>query len=59
MENKLKKLFDFQRFEQNSELSSLIAQTHARSSKALSDDDLDLVNAAGDIEVMNEKKNEE
>lgn len=52
MENKLKKLFEFQRFEKNPELEALIAETHSRSAMALSDDDLNFVNAAGEIDTM-------
>ena len=49
MENKLKKLFDYQRFEQNERLEKLIWETEGRYTKELSDDDLTLVNAAGEI----------
>ena len=49
MEKKLKKLFDFQRFEQNERLEKLIRETESRYAKELSDDDLSLVNAAGEI----------
>ena len=48
METKLKKLFDYQRFEKNPELEKLIAETESRSQSALSDDDLSLVSAAGE-----------
>lgn len=57
MENKLKKLFEFQRFENNSQLEDLIAGTHARYGNALSDDDLEFVNAAGELEIfLNEEE---
>lgn len=49
MENKLKKLFDFQRFEQNEKLGKLIQETESLYANELSDDDLFLVNAAGEI----------
>lgn len=48
----LEKLFDFQKFENNSRLAKLIAETESRYSKALSDDDLDMVNAAGVPEIF-------
>ncbi len=42
-------LFDFQRFEQNDSLAALIRETEQRyGGRALSDDDLSLVSAAGD-----------
>lgn len=47
MEKKLRSLFEFQRFEGNRELQSLIEETEKRSAQALSDDDLWMVNAAG------------
>ena len=55
MEKKLRSMMDFQRFQPNSRLASLISQTESRygttaSRKAqeLSDDMLTFVNAAGD-----------
>ena len=45
----LEKLFDFQKFENNSRLAKLISETESRYAKVLSDDELDMVNAAGDI----------
>ena len=51
MENKLKKLFDYQRFEQNKKLGKLIKETEKRYAAELSDEDLSLVNAAGDPEI--------
>ncbi len=48
MENKLKKLFDFQKFEGNASLQSVIDDVHARyAMKELSMDDMEWVNAAG------------
>ena len=49
MENKLKKLFDYQKFEGNAKLASLIADSDARFAQALSDEDLAFVNAAGEF----------
>lgn len=52
MEKKLKKLFDYQRFEKNERLEKIIKETESRYGEELSDDDLSLVNAAGDIGVL-------
>lgn len=58
MENKLKKLFDYQKFEQNERLSRLIAETEARQAAEISDDDLEAVAAAGEITgiIIGDKK---
>lgn len=48
MENKLRKLFDYQKFERSPELDALIAQTHARYGEEISEDDLEHVAAAGE-----------
>ena len=53
MEHKLKKLFDYQKFENNSELEALIAETRGRYAKELSDDELETVAAAGDLVELN------
>ncbi len=64
MENKLKALFDFQKFERNADLQQVIDSVHARyASKAvnrrqeLSLDDMEWVNAAGQP-YQEKKKNE-
>ena len=49
MENKLKKLFDYQKFEGNAKLADLIERSDSRFAQALSDEDLAFVNAAGDF----------
>lgn len=57
----LEKLFDFQKFENNSRLAKLISETESRYAKTLSDDELDMVNAAGDFqspEVQKEQSKE-
>lgn len=56
MENKLKNMFEYQRFSQNSRLSKLIADTEAKYATALSDDDLDFVAAAGEFDIDEENK---
>ena len=48
MEKKLKMLFDFQRFENNKALAELIAETENRYAVGLSEEDLALINAAGE-----------
>ena len=48
MKNNLKSLFDYQRFEKNEHLEKLIGESENRCAKELSDDDLTLVNAAGE-----------
>ena len=53
MENKLKQLFDYQKFEKNAKLDALIAGAHSRYAEALSDDDLEMVSAAGEISELN------
>ncbi len=54
MENKLKQLFEYQKFQQNGRLAKLIAETEARQTAELSDDELELVAAAGDMFMPNE-----
>ena len=49
MSELLKKLFDYQRFEGNSDLQELIDQAESKGAVRLSDDDLELVNAAGQL----------
>ena len=50
MNKKLKMLFDYQRFEQNAKLEKLIQETESRYAKELSEEDLSLVSAAGEIQ---------
>ncbi len=57
MEKKLSLLFDYQKFEQNPELQRVIDAVHARLSKRrLSDDEAELVAAAGQPETANLRK---
>ena len=58
MENKIKNMFEYQRFRGNSKLASLIADTEARFDAALSDDDLEFVSAAG-MPEMNEDEDKD
>lgn len=61
MEKKLKSLFDFQKFDGNSELADMIAATEKRFSKnqQLSDEDLSWISAAGTGMVDSKKKDED
>lgn len=47
MENKLKSLFEYQRFAQNERLAAIIAESEEANSAELSDDMLEYVSAAG------------
>lgn len=51
MEEKLKILFDYQRFRRNERLEKLIESYDAGTAVALSVEDLSLVNAAGSPEI--------
>ena len=49
---KLSQAFDFQKFQQNPKLAGIVRETEGRYAKAaLSDDDLELVSAAGESTV--------
>ena len=52
MENKLRRVFDYQKFTSNRRLGAMIAETERRY-QALNDDELFLVSAAGDTDIMN------
>ncbi len=57
MESKLKKLFDYQRFENNKELGSIIDEVHGRyAARELSLDEMSFVSAAGAPEQMLKRK---
>ena len=47
MERKLMQRFDRQRFQQNARLAGIIGDVESRYARALTDDDLELVSAAG------------
>ncbi len=48
MENKLKRLFDYQKFEGNADLQRIINATHARyGARELNLDEMSMVSAAG------------
>ena len=52
MDQKLKLLFDYQSFENNSELLKLKKESEERYSNVLSEEDLAFVNAAGEFEMV-------
>ena len=56
MEQKLRRLFDYQKFQENPKLAELIADTVDRYATELTDDDLSLVNAAGDLTPHDDEK---
>ena len=53
-EKKLKSLFDYQHFEKNERLAKLIGETESRYGQQLSDDELGMVNAAGEFTMPND-----
>jgi hypothetical protein len=55
MERKLFQAFDRQRFQQNARLASIISDVESRYARALSDDDLEIVSAAGNAEPVVEE----
>ncbi|MCR5565468.1 MAG: hypothetical protein K6F61_01350 [Clostridiales bacterium] len=60
MDNKLKQLFGYQRFEENRDLQQVIDSVHAKYAKReLTLDDLEMVNAAGVSELPDKRKDGE
>lgn len=60
MENRLKSLFDYQKFEQNPALQDIIDSVHARYARRELDlDEMEMVNAAGQPVVMIDRKKEQ
>lgn len=60
MENKLARLFDYQKYEPNSKLAAIISDVESRyptDMEVLSDDELSMLNAAGTVDNFM-KKNE-
>lgn len=58
MEKKLKLLFDYQSFENSPRLGRLIAEARSAGKRALSDDDVSFLNAAGTAEKTTRDKEE-
>lgn len=56
MEKMLNMLFDYQRFENNPRIAKMIGEAESRYSRALSDDELSFLNAAGVSDSEAEKK---
>ncbi len=56
MQNTLKNLFDFQKFQENSHLARVIAESEACYGKALDDDAMLFVNAAGEYSPLKHAK---
>lgn len=52
MEQKLRRLFDYQKFQRNPRLTAMIADVEERYDGAIADDALEWVNAAGEPEAM-------
>lgn len=52
MEQKLKRLFDYQKFQKNPRLEAMLTEAEGRYQGSLSDDALELVSAAGDDSLM-------
>jgi len=52
MERKLIQVFDRQRFQQNARLASIIGNVESRYARALTDDELEMVSAAGAAESL-------
>ena len=55
MERKLFQAFDRQRFQQNARLAGIIGDVENRYARALSDDDLEMVSAAGVTEPIRDE----
>lgn len=53
MEKKLRQLFDYQKFQNTPRVENMLSEAEARYEGSLSDDDLELVSAAGDGFLMN------
>ena len=49
MEAELRRLFDFQKFSENLRLAKMMNETEKRYGEALSDEELEQVNAAGEF----------
>ena len=56
MERKLFQAFDRQRFQQNARLAGIISDVESRYARALTDDDLEMVSAAGTVEPMMDER---
>lgn len=59
MRDTLRELFDYQRFAGNKRLSALTERAEFSHAESLSDDDLEFVSAAGDIDTARIGKKDE
>ena len=60
IEKQLSQAFELQRFSPSARLQAVIDKTHARTAaRELSDDELDYVAAAGNLDLMREMKKED
>ena len=60
MSNRLKNLFEYQKFEQNPRLASLIAETESRCmGSRIDEEDLDMVMAAGEVDERGARREKE
>ncbi len=55
MENKLKALFDFQKFQGNTRLANMIVKAEQSLNSELNDDELSFVAAAGETDIQNKE----
>ncbi|MCD7867229.1 MAG: hypothetical protein LUF78_07775 [Clostridiales bacterium] len=58
MDNRLKRVFDYQRFQNNARLAQIITDTLSRYGTELDDEDLSFVSAAGGETIRQHGKNE-
>ena len=56
MERKLFQAFDRHRFQQNARLASIIGDVESRYARALSDDDLEMISAAGAADPLMDER---
>ena len=59
MDKKLARLFDYQKYSPNSDLEKIISDVdsrHSIESSRMSDEELGMLNAAGNVDVMRLKK---
>ena len=59
MEEKLSQLFDYQRFQQHPKLADMLQAAESRYASALSDDELAMVSAAGEMTDQAEKSQDQ
>ena len=55
-EKKVKSMFDYQLFSGNKELEAMLHEAESRCARALSDDELEFIAAAGEAHLKEEEK---